>query len=155
MPVLIANWNSGQREIELRALAGLGFHPYAAALTFNNSFTDGKADARTRDFFPMQTFKYAKYLLMIFRRNTHAVVGDFKAPLTVKHPGRDVNGGRRRAAVLDGVPDKILENLNEMNFRAADAGQGINADRSAAIPNGGLQVFKHFLKHAAEVDRIG
>src|SRR5215467_1321047 len=101
----------------------------------------------------MQSLKYAEDLLVIFGRDSNAVIRHAKQPQAIFSFGRHMNAWRPVAPVLEGIGNQVLEELNEMVLVPWNAGQFIARYNRARLLDSGLAVFDCLRKNLIEIDR--
>jgi hypothetical protein len=79
----------------------------------------------------VDAFEEAKDWFVELRRNAHAVVAHEKDPFAVQQFRRDADLRSAGAAVLDGVADEVLEELDEMGFGDRECRQVAAVDLGA------------------------
>src|SRR5579872_4653748 len=66
-------WRIRQREIKRGAFSERRFYPDLAPITFDDTFTNGQADARTRVSASVKPFEDSEDLLHVFRLDSDAI----------------------------------------------------------------------------------
>src|SRR5205085_4707836 len=102
-------WLPGrQSKFESRSLPGLRFHPYPAALSFDDLLADRQADSAAGIFSPgMQALEDRKDHVRMLGINADAVVGHREHPFLACLAGTDMNLRRIRSVELNGVSNQI------------------------------------------------
>src|SRR5580692_8044687 len=89
----------------------------------------------------MQSLEQDKNPVEILTINSQTVVLDRKDPLpSAVLPGGDMHAGGFWAVVLDGIPDEVLEYLNQLRIVCGDGWQRIVSYNRTALLNHCLQV---------------
>ena len=119
---LLIGSRDGEREF--RAPALIGSDPDAAPQAFDDFFADGETETSTFVIVSsVQAFEEPKDLLGIFARDADAVILDREQPESIFGLGRDMDSGRIFTPILDGISDKVLKQLMELDGMNADRGK--------------------------------
>src|SRR5689334_19021116 len=100
----------------------------------------------------VQPLKYAEDAVEVPWFDTDSVVGHGKHVFDPASLVANDNRGRRAAPKLDGVADKILEQLNESGSIAGNDRQLFTLDPRAGFFDGDLKVCHRILEHRIAID---
>ncbi len=137
----------GDREVERRPLSRAPLRPDAPAMVFDNFSANRQANPRARIVRAgVQALKNAKDALGLVRVKADAVILHGEQPGVALGLGGDMHLRRTRAAVLESVPDQILQEPGQLPRRTAHGGQGIMGHPGAAFLDGAGQAGAHLLQ---------
>src|SRR3982751_77179 len=138
------------------SLSGHGVDPDAATIPVHDSPANGQSNAGTRILVGrVQAFKKPKNILLVLRVDPDAVVADRECPESVLPLRRDMHGRRAiRRAVLDGIPDDVLEKLLQVQSMDRNRRQWVIRDGRACFGDSTSEVGESGLEGFVRVSQF-
>src|SRR4051794_17725554 len=131
---MFTGFNSLERKEKRGTPAGLGFDPDDSTRTFHNLLAKREPNTRAFECRTVQAFENPENLRQVFGLNANAVVAHSEEPRTGIAPR--VNPDKRAfslriifLAILQGIPDQVLKELHEVDFRHLNRGKSTDLDR--------------------------
>ena len=123
-------------------------------MTFDDLFANGQTDAGAGILCAvMQALEDRKDALLVLRGDADAVIPDGEHPFGPLPVYGHLDLGRLGAAKLDGIGDKILEDLQELYFIPEHHRQGVLVYYRAGLFHGFRQVVKGLFEDRIAVSR--
>jgi hypothetical protein len=115
----------------------LGLDPDPAAQPLQNFLANSQSDSRALELISsVQPLEKDKDTFKVLGGNAQAIVAHGKNPfIVIVFRSRDVYARGFGAAVLDCVPDEVLEHLGQLRFVRPKGWQGIVSHNRTALPN--------------------
>src|SRR5258708_38747927 len=135
-----------------RTRSRLRLGPDTASQAIHRGFANRQADPGAGVLFAVQALKDPKDIFQVLRFDTDAVVLDGKNPSAVLKPRGDANLERLDGAILDGVADQVLKQLQQQDLDGIDHRQRLAFDTSAGFFDGSLQIGEGHTDYGATID---
>jgi len=139
--------STGNGEAERGPLAGLRFHPDAAAVPLHDLFAKSQADARAGVLFPIvQALEDDEDALAKLRVDADAVVAHGEGPVRAGRLRPDLYQRLGGAVKLDGIANQVLKQLHQLHFIAQHGRQRAAGHHGPAFLNGLAQIDERLLQ---------
>src|SRR5215470_10470869 len=101
-------------------------------MPFDDTLADCQPDAGAGNLFTVQTLEHPENFGVIRRIDPHAVIRYGEAECLIHSDTGNVDSRTRIAAILDGIPNQVLKQLNKMRRVTEYRGQVFTHEVSAA-----------------------